>query len=67
MPLYIFKLEEEQIGRNKLSHRQQQPHLGRLTSQAEFNVEIRDYGFDEAQSYFDELWNDGIKITETTK
>lgn len=33
-------------------------------SQAEFNVEISDYGFDEAESYFDERWNNAIKITE---
>lgn len=63
--LYIFKLEEEQIGRNKLfiTGSSNLTSAG-LTSQAEFNVEISDYGFDEAQSYFDELWNDGIKITE---
>jgi len=35
-----------------------------LTTQAEFNVEISDYGTEEAEKYFDELWEDAIKITE---
>ncbi|NMB50618.1 MAG: DEAD/DEAH box helicase family protein, partial [Bacteroidales bacterium] len=63
--LYIFKLEEGQIGRDKLfiTGSSNLTSAG-LTSQAEFNVEISDYGFDEAESYFDALWNDGIKITE---
>jgi len=63
--LYIFKLEEGQIGRNKLfiTGSSNLTSAG-LMSQAEFNVEISDYGFDEAESYFDELWNNAIKITE---
>lgn len=35
-----------------------------LTTQAEFNVEISDYGTEEAEKYFDDLWEDAIKITE---
>ncbi len=35
-----------------------------LKNQNEFNVEIRDYGTDEAEKYFDELWDSSIKITE---
>ena len=35
-----------------------------LHSQQEFNVEIRDYGFKEADQYFDELWESSVKITE---
>ena len=63
--LYIFKLEEGQIGRNKLfiTGSSNLTSAG-LTSQEEFNVEISDYGFNEAESYFDELWKDAIKITE---
>ena len=33
-------------------------------SQEEFNVEIRDYGFDRAEEYFNELWDVAIPITE---
>lgn len=35
-----------------------------LTTQAEFNVEISDYGAEETEEYFDTLWKDGIKISE---
>jgi len=35
-----------------------------LTTQAEFDVEISDYGTEETEKYFDELWEDAIKITE---
>jgi superfamily II DNA or RNA helicase/HKD family nuclease len=68
--LYIFKLEEEQVkntlfitGSSNLTH-------SGLTTQQEFNVEISDYGFEEAEKYFDNLWdNYAIQITEhdTTK
>lgn len=35
-----------------------------LTTQAEFNVEISDYGTEETEAYFDDLWVDSIEITE---
>jgi superfamily II DNA or RNA helicase len=35
-----------------------------LTTQAEFNVEISDYGVGETEAYFDDLWEDAVKITE---
>ncbi len=35
-----------------------------LHSQEEFNVEIRDYGFNTAKNYFDQLWETAIPITE---
>lgn len=35
-----------------------------LSGQEEFNVEIKDYGFDDTNSYFDELWEEAIPITE---
>lgn len=35
-----------------------------LRSQEEFNVEIKDYGFDTAEAYFDELWETAVPITE---
>lgn len=35
-----------------------------LHGQEEFNVEISDYGFPEAEQFFDELWEKGVKITE---
>jgi len=35
-----------------------------LTTQAEFNVEISDYGAKETEEYFDALWEDAVKISE---
>jgi superfamily II DNA or RNA helicase len=35
-----------------------------LAGQEEFNVEIKDYGFADADNYFDTLWNDAAPITE---
>jgi superfamily II DNA or RNA helicase/HKD family nuclease len=35
-----------------------------LTTQAEFNVEISDYGAQETEEYYDALWDDAVKISE---
>jgi len=35
-----------------------------IWGQNEFNVEISDYGWKEAETYFDELWETAIPITE---
>ena len=35
-----------------------------LGYQNEFNVEISDYGTQEAEDYFDDLWAKAVKITE---
>ena len=63
--LYIFKLKSGQVGRDRLfitgSSNLTSPGL---TTQEEFNVEISDYGFDDAEEYFDNLWENSIKITE---
>jgi superfamily II DNA/RNA helicase/HKD family nuclease len=63
--LYIFKLEETQVGRNTLfiTGSSNLTSLG-LTRQHEFNVEISDYGFEDAEAYFDKLWERAVLITE---
>ncbi len=63
--LYIFKLQSGQVGRNKLfiTGSSNLTSSG-LTTQEEFNVEISDYGFDDAEEYFDNLWEEAVKITE---
>ncbi|BCB96152.1 hypothetical protein JZK55_10740 [Dissulfurispira thermophila] len=63
--LYIFKLQQEQIGRNALfiTGSSNLTSSG-LTRQHEFNVEISDYGFEEAEGYFDKLWERAIPVTE---
>ena len=63
--LYLFKLQSHQIGRDKLfiTGSSNLTYPG-LTIQDEFNVEISDYGFEDAEMYFDSLWQESIKITE---
>ncbi|MFA3783185.1 helicase-related protein [Melioribacteraceae bacterium 4301-Me] len=63
--LYLFYLEESQVGRSKLfiTGSSNLTRAG-LSGQNEFNVEISDYGFDEAEKYFNELWEDAVKINE---
>ena len=66
--LYLFKLEEGQVGRQNLfiTGSSNLTRAG-LTTQEEFNVEISDYGFKDAEQYFDSLWDEGVKITEFEK
>lgn len=64
--LYIFKIKEEQgVVRDALfiTGSSNLTRVG-LSGQGEFNVEISDYGCKEAEEFFDELWEDAIKITE---
>lgn len=68
--LYIFKYGEEfkKIGNGSFitgsSNFTQAGLSGGKFGQDEFNVEIKDYGFEDAEKYFDELWENSIKITE---
>lgn len=64
--LYIFKMKEDYkritdgvfiTGSSNLTA----PGLG---ERAEFNVEIKDYGFEEAEKYFDELWESAVEISK---
>jgi len=64
--IYLFKLQEEQVGRKNLfiTGSSNLTNAG-LSTQEEFNVEISDYGFKDAEDYFDSLWEEpAIKITE---
>ena len=66
--LYLFRLNEEQANIQAMTGQfiTGSSNLTRagLSGQEEFNVEIKDYGFVEAETYFDELWETAIKITE---
>lgn len=63
--VYIFKLQEGQVGRKNLfiTGSNNLTNSG-LSTQEEFNVEISDYGFEDTEKYFDSLWEEAIKITE---
>ena len=66
--LYLFQLNKEQAeiqampgqfitGSSNLTK-------SGLSGQEEFNVEIRDYGYEDAETYFNELWERAIPISE---
>ncbi|WP_229655456.1 helicase-related protein [Pedobacter puniceum] len=66
--LYLFRLNQEQA---EIQNMEGQFVTGSsnltkagLSGQEEFNVEIKDYGFKDAESYFDELWGKAIPISE---
>ncbi|MBZ4644238.1 MAG: Superfamily helicase [Deferribacteraceae bacterium] len=63
--LYLFKLNDTQVGRKNIfiTGSSNLTKAGVL-SQDEFNVEISDYGFEEAEKYFDNLWETSIPLTE---
>jgi len=64
--LYIFKLKDELASIKKSFFITGSSNLTKagLSQQDEFNVEISDYGSNEAEDYFDRLWEDAVKITE---
>jgi superfamily II DNA or RNA helicase len=63
--LYLFKLDQSQVGKKNLfiTGSSNLTKAG-LSTQNEFNVEIGDYGFEDAEQYFDGLWSEAVKITE---
>ncbi|WP_159991433.1 helicase-related protein [Pelistega ratti] len=69
--LYLFHLNSEQrhiqgISGEFITGSSNLTKAG-LSGQQEFNVEIRDYGYETAESYFDELWEDALPITDNPK
>jgi superfamily II DNA or RNA helicase/HKD family nuclease len=64
--LYIFNIKDELnvlkksvliIGSSNLTR-------SGLSSQEEFNLEISDYGTEEANAHFEKLWEESVRITE---
>ena len=62
--LYVFKLKPDQVRNTLFITGSSNLTSSGLTTQEEFNVEISDYGFKDAEEYFDNLWNAAVKITE---
>jgi superfamily II DNA or RNA helicase/HKD family nuclease len=64
--LYIFKIKEHLKGIANCKFITGSSNLTKagIAEQNEFNVEIGDYGTEEAEKYFDELWGPAIEITE---
>lgn len=62
--IYLFKLEEGQVKKNLFITGSSNLTKAGITTQEEFNVEISDYGVEDAEKYFDSLWEEAVKITE---
>jgi len=66
--LYLFNLDKDQATKQGkdgefITGSSNLTRSG-LQDQEEFNVEIRDYGYDDAALFFDNLWERAIPITE---
>lgn len=59
--LYLFKLNDPIVPNLFLTGSSNLTKAG-LHSQYEFNVEIKDYGFEEAEEYFKHLWEKSIEL-----
>lgn len=62
--LYLFNLKKGQYRKQAFITGSSNLTRAGLVSQREFNVEIADYGTEEAEAFFDELWEDAFEITE---
>jgi superfamily II DNA or RNA helicase/HKD family nuclease len=77
--LYLFRVKEEledlfassttnekgkKVGAGKFITGSSNLTFSGLRGREEFNVEISDYGWEDAQIYFDELWEKAVPITE---
>lgn len=66
--LYLFEMNEEERSKHNfegylITGSSNLTRSG-LYGQQEFNVEIKDYGYEEAVAYFNELWDLAIPITD---
>ncbi len=64
--LYLFKIKEDRSDLLESAFITGSSNLTKagLGGQNEFNVDIKDYGFDTAEKYFDALWETAVPITE---
>ncbi|MCS6868129.1 SNF2-related protein, partial [Thermus sp.] len=64
--LYLFKVKPDLLGLlpagGSFITGSSNLTYGGLEGQLEFNVEIKDYGFPEAEAFFDKLWDDAAPI-----
>jgi len=64
--LYIFKIKDELAPLKSAFYITGSSNLTKagLSHQDEFNVEISDYGAEEAEAHFDRLWEEAVRVTE---
>jgi superfamily II DNA or RNA helicase len=61
--LYLFKLEGDLLKHTFITGSSNLTLAG-LKGQEEFNVEIKDYGFESAEKYFDERWERAVPLSK---
>src|SRR5699024_10017145 len=66
--LYLFEMNDEERSKHNfdgylITGSSNLTRSG-LKGQQEFNEEIKDYGYEEAATYFDKLWDESIAISE---
>ncbi|MES2966595.1 MAG: helicase-related protein, partial [Patescibacteria group bacterium] len=62
--LYIFKFADQVVTPGLFITGSSNLTSAGLSTQEEFNIEIKDYGVDKANEFFEKLWGDAIAITE---
>ena len=62
--LYIFEIEDKTVQKSLFITGSSNLTKAGLSYQNEFNVEIKDYGIEEANEYFEKLWDSSVQITE---
>jgi superfamily II DNA or RNA helicase len=62
--LYLFKLKDNEIIPNLFITGSSNLTKAGLISQNEFNVEIKDFGFREAEEYFDKQWDRAVELSK---
>ncbi|MCX8029720.1 MAG: hypothetical protein N2712_06990 [Brevinematales bacterium] len=62
--LYLFKLNNKITPNLLITGSSSNLTRAGLESRNEFNVEIKDYGFEEAEKYFDSLWESSIELSQ---
>lgn len=64
--LYLFKMDDsvKDIIPNLFITGSSNLTKAGLESQREFNVEVKDYGFEEAEKYYDDLWSNAVELSE---
>jgi len=62
--LYIFKFADQVVTPELFITGSSNLTSAGLTTQEEFNIEIKDYGVEKANEFFEKLWSDAVQITE---
>ena len=65
--LYLFNFKNTELDDGRFVTGSSNLTYSGLRGRNEFNVEIKGYGWEDAQAYFDELWETAVPITENPR